>query len=186
MNRTRSAVVLASLAVVGVVLGACTSESSDTATSTAPSAATNDPPTTPATTPVTTLSVVDTTLVATSGDACALLLPDEAALLAATQLDPPTQSDGICTYTAPVTGPLAQVEIYVGPGALKILEIDRDVLGHQFAEVTGIGDEAVAEDGAIFVRVADTWLALRYVTLDEPTAIAGRLEDAARTAAGRL
>jgi len=121
-----------------------------------------------------------------SADPCAVLTPAEVVELAGTVLDPPVAADGMCTYSGPVTGPLAQVEVYVGPGAEKILEIDRDTLDHLFVPVTGIGDEATSEDGAIFVRVGTTWLAIRLVTLDDPALISPRLETAARAAAARI
>ncbi|WP_116952549.1 hypothetical protein [Jiangella endophytica] len=118
-------------------------------------------------------------------DACALLTQAEAETLAATPLDPPVAGLASCTWTGPVTGPTAQVEVYVGDGALKILDIDRQ-LGHVFTELPGIGDEAHLEDGMVFVLVDGTWIGVRLVRLDDPALFAGPLEETARIVADRI
>ncbi len=118
-------------------------------------------------------------------DACTLLTQAEAETLAGTPLDPPYAGPGSCTWPGPVTGPTAQVEIYLGDGAQKILEIDRQ-LEHVFTEVPGLGAEAWAEDGMVFALVEGTWIGVRLVLLSDPAEYNPRLEEATRIAAGRL
>ncbi|MEV0267986.1 hypothetical protein AB0H43_04350 [Hamadaea sp. NPDC050747] len=118
-------------------------------------------------------------------DPCKLLPKADAEKLARTPLDAAVASEGSCTYTGPVTGPTAQVEIYVGDGAKKMLDIDRD-LQHAFTPVAGAGDEAYLEDGAVFFRKGELWVAIRLVLLNDPAANRVPLETAARTVAGRL
>ncbi len=124
-------------------------------------------------------------------DLCALLTKADAetlagtALLDATPAGPPGQAPTLCQYTGDPTGPTAQVDLFVGDGALKFLETDRDTLGHVFTEVPGIGDEAQQEDFAIFFRVGPTWYAISLVRLEDPAAFVTPLQDAARTVVGR-
>lgn len=119
-------------------------------------------------------------------DPCDLLSKADAELLARTPLEEAVPAPQSCTYSGPVTGPVAQVEIYVGDGAKKMLDIDRDDLGHPFTEVPGIGDEALLEDGAIFFRAGTVWVAIRLVLLNDPAENVEPLQTAARTAAGRM
>lgn len=114
---------------------------------------------------------------------CELVTDEEAEVLAATPLDAPVPSAESCRWTGPVTGPLAQVEIYVGDGAKKIFDIDQ-TLEHEFVPVAGIGDEAHAEDGAIFFSVSGRWVAIRLVGLGDSAA--ARLEALARAVADRM
>jgi hypothetical protein len=118
-------------------------------------------------------------------DACVLVTKQDAEKLAGTPLEDAAPVRDTCSYTGPVTGPTAQVEVYVGDGAKKILDIDRE-LGHEFKTLTGIGDEAYAEDGAVFVSKSGVWVAIRLVRLEDPAVFRQRLEDLARTVAGRL
>ena len=121
-------------------------------------------------------------------DACALLPLDEAQTLAGTPLDAGVAgnpADPSCTYTGPVDGPTAQVEVYAGAGAKKIYDIDVE-LQHPFTPVSGLGDEAYEEDDAIFFRSGTTWVAIRLVLLNDPAENVARMEDAAKAAAGRL
>ena len=111
-------------------------------------------------------------------DACALVSLDDAQALAGTALNPgvagnPTSPS--CTYTGPTTGPTAQVEVYVGDGAKKTLDIDRS-LGHTLTPITGLGDEAYAEDNNIFIRHAKVWVAIRLVRLNNAADNAQPLE----------
>jgi hypothetical protein len=121
-------------------------------------------------------------------DACALLPLAEAEVVAGTPLqagvagNPDSPS---CTYTGPVDGPTAQVEVYAGDGAKKIYDIDVE-LAHTFTPVSGLGDEAYEEENAIFVRSGTTWVAIRLVLLNDPAQNVAPLENAARAAAGRL
>ncbi|MEV4711209.1 hypothetical protein [Micromonospora sp. NPDC049374] len=118
-------------------------------------------------------------------DACALVPKEDAEKLAGTPLEDAVPVRETCTYSGPVSGPLAQVEVYVGDGAKKILDIDRD-LDHEFETLSGIGDEAYLEDGAVFVHAAGVWVAVRLVRLDDPAKYDKPLTELARTVAGRL
>ncbi|MEV4626779.1 hypothetical protein AB0J90_10890 [Micromonospora sp. NPDC049523] len=118
-------------------------------------------------------------------DACALVTKQDAELVAGTPVDDAVPVRDTCSYTAPVSGPTAQVEIYVGDGAKKILDIDRE-LGHEFWELPGIGDEAYAEDGAVFVSKSGQWVAIRLVRLNDPAENREPLEDLARQVAARM
>jgi hypothetical protein len=90
-----------------------------------------------------------------------------------------------CTYTGPVTGPSAQVEIFVGDSAQNLYEGDRQ-LGHAFTTVAGIGDEAHVEDFAIFFRKAGRWVAIRLVRTDDRTKYRPRMEATAKAAVARI
>ncbi len=145
-------------------------------------------PTTSAAPAATTTTVAATTLptLPTLPDACSLVTKPEAEQLAQTPLDDPNQVKETCTYTGPVTGPLAQVEVFIGDGAKKFLDIDRDTLGHAFTSPPGIGDEAAEEDDAIFIRNGTTWVSLRLTLLNDPAENKDRLEALAKTVAGRF
>lgn len=117
-------------------------------------------------------------------DPCALVTQQEAESLAGTKLAKPAVQPESCTYTGPVTGPLGQVEVYVGPGALKFLQIDRD-LGHDLKRVPNTGDEAWIEDGTLFTRVGTIWIAIRVVRLDELSVYRDVLIRLGRVAADR-
>ncbi|MFC3502487.1 DUF3558 family protein [Micromonospora krabiensis] len=118
-------------------------------------------------------------------DPCALVTKQEAEKVAGTRLEDAVASPESCSYTGPVTGPTAQLEVYVGPGAKKILDIDRE-LKHEFTPIAGAGDEAYAEDGAVFVNKGGVWVAIRLVRLDDPALFRKPLADLAKTVAGRL
>lgn len=118
-------------------------------------------------------------------DPCALVTKADAEKLAATPLEDKVQVAQTCSYTGPVSGPTAQVEVYVGDGAKKMLDIDRD-LGHAFTSLSGIGAEAHLEDGAVFFLHSGVWVAIQLVRLDDPAVFRKPLEEAARTAAGRM
>jgi hypothetical protein len=121
-------------------------------------------------------------------DPCQLVTKADAEQLAGTQLNPAVAIEGespSCTYSGPVTGPLAQVEVYVGDGAKKILDIDRE-LHHTLTAVQGIGDEAYEEDGAIFLRKSDQWVAIRLVLLQDPKLSREPLRRLARIVASRV
>lgn len=118
-------------------------------------------------------------------DPCTLVPKAAAERLAGTPLEEPVAAPGSCTYTGPVSGPTAQVEVYVGAGAKKILDIDRE-LGHDLKPVPGVGDEAHLEDGAVFVNAGDVWVAIRLVSLADPAASRQALQDLARDVVTRL
>jgi hypothetical protein len=118
-----------------------------------------------------------------SADPCALVSKQDAERLAGTPLDDAVPARETCTYSGPVTGPTAQVEVYVGDGAKKILDIDRE-LEHEIWPLSGIADEAYAEDGAVFVNKSGQWVAIRLVSLNDPKESRKPLEDLARKVAG--
>ncbi|MBE7163136.1 MAG: hypothetical protein INR72_18000 [Williamsia herbipolensis] len=126
-------------------------------------------------------------------DACALLTRAEAETLAARRLQEAMPSGvefGTPTYCNfpgyPDDPGIGQVEVTVGDGAYKNLQIDRDTLAHDFTEVTGVGDECWAEDGQIFFSKGSTWASVRVVLLDEDPEKADRLLAAAKLVVGRL
>ncbi|WP_213456919.1 DUF3558 family protein [Rhizomonospora bruguierae] len=127
-----------------------------------------------------------TAAAASDVDPCTLLVKKEAEKLAGTALEDGVRVQESCTYTGPVTGPTAQVEIYVGDGAKKFLDIDRDNLGHKFETLAGIGDEAYLEDGVAFVNKSGVWVAIRLTRLEDWAKFVKPMEEAVRTVAGRL
>ncbi len=122
-------------------------------------------------------------------DPCALITRDEANALAGVVVqdpEPAGQPPVRCVWPTPVTGTIGQVEIDVGDGAKKSYDIDATTLEHDFATIADLGDEAYAEDGAIFFRKGDTWVAIHLVSLDDPAKTAAKLEALARAVADRL
>ncbi|GAB3141950.1 hypothetical protein GCM10027290_15510 [Micromonospora sonneratiae] len=118
-------------------------------------------------------------------DPCSLVSKQEAERLAGTPLDAAVRVRETCTYTGPVTGPTAQVEIFVGDGAKKYLDIERE-LGHELRPLTGIGDEAYAGLEAAWFNKSGRWVSIRLVRLNDPAENRKPLEDLARKVAGRL
>ncbi len=117
--------------------------------------------------------------------ACDLVTQTEADALAGTPLDAPNVGRESCTYTGPVTGPLGQVEVYVGDGAKKFLDIER-TLKHELRQLDGIADESYLGASNSFIRKGSTWVAIQLVRLNDPAENAGPLEALTRTVAGRL
>jgi hypothetical protein len=108
-------------------------------------------------------------------DACSLLTQAQAEKVASTKLAKPTpagvNSSGaavMCQFVGPTSGPLAELEIYVGDGAKQQLHIDRDNLKHTFTPVPGVGDQCLQEDGFIFVEKNGLWASLHLVRLNDP------------------
>ncbi|MEN3609476.1 hypothetical protein [Plantactinospora sp. ZYX-F-223] len=122
---------------------------------------------------------------AASLDPCALVTKAEAEKLAGTPLEDAVPIRETCSYTGPVTGPTAQVEVYVGDGAKKFLDIERE-LGHEIWPLPGVGDEAYAEDGAVFVQKGGQWVAVKLVLLNDPKESRKPLEEVAGTVASRM
>jgi Protein of unknown function (DUF3558) len=122
-------------------------------------------------------------------DPCTLLTQDEADTLAGEKLDPPLP-EGVpptnCVWPTPTTGSVAQVEVGVGDGAKKFLDIDKDTLGHTFTQVSGLGDEAWQESGTIFVRTGTLWFSLHLVKLDSDPNDDSNTAALARTILGRI
>ena len=122
-------------------------------------------------------------------DPCSLLTQDEADTLAGVKLgsampqgEPPTN----CVWPAPLTGSVAQVEVGVGDGAKKFFDIDKITLGHDFAAVPGIGDEAWQESDTIFVRSGELWYSLHLVKLDSSPNDQPNMQTLAKTILSRL
>ncbi|SBT51888.1 hypothetical protein [Micromonospora narathiwatensis] len=118
-------------------------------------------------------------------DACSLVRKPEAEKLAGTGLDDAQAVQDTCTYTAPVTGPTGQVEVYVGDGAKKYLDIERD-LGHEVRPLSGVGDEAYATLEGFFINKGGVWVAVRLVRLNDPAENRQALEALARTVGTRM
>ncbi|MBB5827228.1 hypothetical protein [Micromonospora carbonacea] len=118
-------------------------------------------------------------------DPCALVRKAEAEQLAGRGLDDGRPVGDTCTYTAPVDGPTAQVEVFVGEGAKTYLDTER-ALGHETRALSGVGDEAYATDDSFFVNASGRWVAVRLVRLNAPEANREPLEALARAVAGRL
>ncbi|MER5608416.1 hypothetical protein AB0F93_25045 [Micromonospora tulbaghiae] len=120
-----------------------------------------------------------------ASQACTLVSKADAERLAGTALDEPVVAGQSCTYTGPVTGPTAQVEVFVGEGAKKYLDIERQ-LGHEIRELAGTADEALLTAEAFFLRKGELWVAVRLVRLNDPQENRAPLERLARTVAGRM
>jgi hypothetical protein len=118
-------------------------------------------------------------------DACGLVSKAEAQKLAGTPLNDAVRVRDTCSYTAPASGPTAQVEVYVGDGAEKYLDIERE-LGHEIRPLSGLGDEAHLSAEAFFIRKAAVWVAVRLVRLNDPEDNQAPLVSLARAVAGRL
>ncbi|MEU2614860.1 hypothetical protein ABZ570_25220 [Micromonospora sp. NPDC007271] len=119
--------------------------------------------------------------------ACDLVTDQEAAALARLKLDPHRAGEQSCTWTAPVSGPTGQVEVYVGDGAKKMLDIERQ-LGHELETLSGVGDEAYldGQTNEVFVQKAGVWAAIRLVLLNDPKENREPLVKLVRVVAGRL
>ena len=122
---------------------------------------------------------------ATPVRACDLVTQQEAEALAGTPLDPPTDQQQTCTLTAPVDGPVGQVQIFVGDGAKKYLDVER-TLGHELRALPGVGDECYLGDAAFFVRKGFTWVTVSLVRLNDPAENAAALQQLARAVATRF
>lgn len=89
-----------------------------------------------------------------------------------------------CTYSS-ASSETAQVGVFVGDGAKKILDIDRQ-LNHTFTAVSNISDEAYEENDAIFFRKGTVWVAIRLVLLNDAAQNRVPLEQLAALAVGRM
>jgi hypothetical protein len=128
---------------------------------------------------------------AAAPDPCALLTQSEANTLAGTKLQAGTEAGSggvktLCQYTGDPSGPTAQVEVIVGDGAKKALDIDRETLGHPFTTVSGIGDECDQEDGNIFVRKGNVWVDINLVLLNDPAQNVQPMQAAAKAVVAGL
>ncbi|MBL7493948.1 DUF3558 domain-containing protein [Frankia sp. AgB1.9] len=118
-------------------------------------------------------------------DPCALVSRQEAEQLAGTSLNNAVSQPEACTYTAPTSGPTAQVEVFAGETAKSYLAAERGI-GHQLQPLPGIGDEAYVEDYAVFVNKHDVWVSIDLTRSNDPAENRGPLENLARTVASRL
>ncbi|MBK6886225.1 MAG: hypothetical protein IPH03_06965 [Tetrasphaera sp.] len=102
-------------------------------------------------------------------DPCSLLDHGLAEQVAAVPLGKGTVAgnapDLMCQYVSDPNGPTGQVEVFVGSGPKKQLEIDRDVLGHDFTTIAGVADECLLEPGYVFVRKGEQWVSVNVVAL---------------------
>lgn len=126
-------------------------------------------------------------------DACSLLTQTEAEALAGTKLMAPVAAgpagsgqNTLCQFVGPTTGPTAQVEVFVGDGAKKQLDIDRDTLKHAFTSVPGIGDQCLQEDDFIFVEKHGLWASINLVLLNDPKQNVQPMQTAIKQLADRL
>ena len=181
--RRRSAVPALGL-VVAIVVAAC---SGAAATAAPPTQAPT--PTANSTAETSTPTEVPLVTSVPLPDPCKLLTQDEADTLAGVKLgaalpagDPPTN----CVWPTPTTGSVAQVEVGVGDGAKKFLDIDKDTLGHTFTQVSGLGDEAWQESDTIFVRTGSLWFSLHLVKLDSAPNDQANMATLAKTILGRI
>jgi hypothetical protein len=166
-----------------VALSACGGGSSKTAAS-------STAPTVPATTAQSTTASTTPTTTAKTLDSCALVTKAQAEALIGTALVTPvhvsTADVDSCTYSGDPNGPTAQVEVFIGAGAKKFYDDDKDVLGHTFTDVPGVGDEAHEEDYTLFFRKGSTWASLRLTSLDDFSMFKARLEAAAKELASQM
>ncbi len=122
-------------------------------------------------------------------DPCSLVTRAEANAVAGVQTlppepagDPPTR----CVWATPTNGAIGQVELDIGDGAKKAYDIDNTVLKHAFKPISGLGNEAYAEDGSVFFRKGDTWIGIHIVRLDDSKLWMPKLIALAMTVAGRI
>jgi hypothetical protein len=164
-----------------LAFAACGSSSNKAATTTV--ASTEPAATQPATTETASLP-------AAVPQACTLVTKAQAETVLGTKLQ-----DGMavtnpdinsCTYPGDPSGPTAQFEVYVSPGAKKFYDDDKTVLQHTFTDVPGLGDEAHEEDSAIFFRKGTTWVAIRVTSLDDWSTFKPRAEALAKEVASKL
>jgi hypothetical protein len=118
--------------------------------------------------------------------ACKLLTRSEAQTLAGIKLQRPNDLGRGCMYTSDPNGPVAQVEIYVDSTTPRTLLIDRNQLHHPFWKVPRLGDQALIEQGYIFVRKGTVWITIHLVPHDIWPAYRTRLERAAAIAVSRV
>jgi len=116
---------------------------------------------------------------------CQLLKRSEANILAGVKLEPPIASGASCTYNPVPTGPAAQVFVFVDSSVPITLTTDRR-LHHAFRKVPRIGDQALEENGYIFVRKGSVWITLHVLAVDQWPGPRKRLEHAAALAVSRI
>lgn len=126
----------------------------------------------------------------TSIKPCELLAHDEAEKLARTPLGKgvisPNRESPSCTYTGPPTGPTAQVELHLGPGAKKYFDIDNEL--SPLATLPGLADEAyTGTDGLrVYFRKGTIWVVMQLVKLSDHPSYVTALKSLAHTVADRI
>jgi hypothetical protein len=125
--------------------------------------------------PIATTAPSETTTIALPKpppDPCGLVSKADAEAIVGIALQPGvkagTPEDLLCQYTSSPNGPTAQVEVFVGDGAKKALDIDKDELHHTFSTLAGVGDEAWLEPDQVFARKGSLWVSVNVVALDAP------------------
>jgi hypothetical protein len=118
---------------------------------------------------------------------CKLLTRAESQTLAGLKLQPAVKAGYSCQYTSYPTLPgVAQVFIYVESTFPNTIKVDRK-LGHKFRKVPKLGDQALAEQGYIFVRKGKVWVTINLVAPELWSPVYDkRLEQAARIAISRI
>jgi hypothetical protein len=181
----------ATFIVVAAAIAGCNSSSGTPAAAPSPTAPAQSTAPAPQPSPQPTASAPAASAPPAAIDPCALITKAEADQLASVTLQDASpegaagQAPTRCVWPAPLTGSVGQVEIDVGDGAKKALDIDK-MLGHEFVPADGVGDEAVVEDFSIFVRTGQTWIELHLVGGDHPDNGRQALQDLAKTMLSRL
>jgi hypothetical protein len=115
--------------------------------------------------------------------ACTLLTQEEAEKLADADLDAAQEvTDDFCEWDNPPEGSVAQVQVFIGDGAAKTLELDRE----KVTPVAGLGDEAYEEEGYIFARKGAVWIEVHLVRLAEWEPFWQPMRDAAAAVLARI
>lgn len=121
---------------------------------------------------------------------CELVTHAEAEKLARTPLDKgvvgaDTESPS-CTYNGPMTGPIAQLWLVVGPGAKKTFDIDKS-LGKR-PRLAGLADEAYTQKDAfkVYFRKGTTWVFMSLARLEDHPYYMKTLVSLAHSVAARL
>jgi hypothetical protein len=171
-------------AVLGAVVfaaGCGTSGATTVASARATEAAVASPTASPAGTP-------EITVAPTPVDPCGLITQAEADDLAGIHLQAPLpegQPPVRCVWPTPLSGTVAQVEIDVGDGAKKFMEVELK-LGHALDPVPGLADEAYVEADTVFFRTSETWVAIHLIGHYSDPTYRQRLEDLAAIVLSRL
>lgn len=121
-------------------------------------------------------------------DPCQIISQAEAEKLAGRDLRSPLPEGKPpvrCVWPTPLTGSVAQVEIDLGDGAQKFLDIERK-LDHALDPVPGLGDEAYVENDTVFVRTGSTWFSIHLIGHSSSDAYRQPLENLARVVLSRL
>lgn len=122
-------------------------------------------------------------------DPCSLIQQAEAEQLVGGKLGDPQPAGNPpvrCVWPTLPTGETRQVELDYGDGAKKSYDVDNTILHHKFTAVPGIGDQAFAEDDAIFFTKNGTWVAIHVVLLNDPAQNAAGLVTLAKIVAARV